>query len=57
MQWRARLTGPKSRDIDQLLRQEIILNALDSLLLIKGLWKEFKLGLLHLLLNMRINKV
>ncbi|OBT59293.1 hypothetical protein VE04_00377 [Pseudogymnoascus sp. 24MN13] len=56
IQWRARLTATKNRDIDQLLKREIILNALDSLLPIKGLWKEFKLGSLHLLLNMRIDE-
>ncbi|KFY03482.1 hypothetical protein V490_00177 [Pseudogymnoascus sp. VKM F-3557] len=56
IQWRARLTKTKNRDLDQLLRQEIILNALDSLLPIQGLWKEFNLGSLHLLLNMRIDE-
>ncbi|KFY28058.1 hypothetical protein V491_00664 [Pseudogymnoascus sp. VKM F-3775] len=55
-QLRARLSNTMKRDLKQLLKRDIILNALDTLLPIRGLWKEFHLGSLHVLLHMRIDE-
>ena len=57
LQLRARLSDTMERDLKQLLNRELILNALDSLLPIKGLWKDFKLGSLDIVLHMRIDEV
>lgn len=54
---RARLSDTMERDLKQLLNRELILNALDSLLPIKGLWKDFNLGSLDIVLHMRIDEV
>lgn len=55
--WRAMYSPTKERDLTQLLKRGIILNALDSLLLIKALWKDFHLGSLDIILHMRIDEV
>jgi hypothetical protein len=55
--WRSMYTDTKERDVAQLLRRGILLNAFDSLLPIKALWKDFRLGSLHVILNMRIDEV
>lgn len=47
----------KERDVAQLLRRGILLNAFDSLLPIKALWEDFRLGSLDIILHMRIDEV
>lgn len=55
--WRAMYSETKERDVTQLLKRGILLNTLDSLLLIKALWKDFRLGSLDIILHMRIDEV
>ncbi|KFY96898.1 hypothetical protein V498_02409 [Pseudogymnoascus sp. VKM F-4517 (FW-2822)] len=54
--WRAMYSETKERDVAQLLRRGILLNAFDSLLPIKALWKDFRLGSLDIILHMRIDE-
>jgi hypothetical protein len=42
--WLARLSQPKTRDLKALLKRDVLIKALDSILALRGLWGAFKLG-------------
>ena len=55
--WRARYSPTKDRDLKQLLKRQTLLDALDSILPVKGLWKAFYLGSLDIFLALRCDEV
>ncbi|KIM93529.1 hypothetical protein OIDMADRAFT_35637 [Oidiodendron maius Zn] len=54
---RARITANKERDLNKLLKRGLLVNALDSLLPMKGHWPPFYLGSMDVFLSMRCDEV
>ncbi|EKG13853.1 hypothetical protein MPH_08985 [Macrophomina phaseolina MS6] len=55
--WWARLSTTKQKDLKQLLKKPLFMNALNELLDMPGLWYPIKLGTLHRLLTLRCDEV
>ena len=55
--WRARLTRSKARDLKTLLKRKRLVNSLDSILAIRGLWSAFKLGSMDVFSTLRCDEV
>ncbi|KAH7065100.1 hypothetical protein B0J12DRAFT_561719 [Macrophomina phaseolina] len=54
--WWARLSTTKQKDLKQLLKKPLFMNALNELLDMPGLWYPIKLGTLHRLLTLRCDE-
>lgn len=55
--WRARLGENKEIDLNKLLKRGLLINALDSVLPIPGLWDDFHLGSMDIFLSIRCDEV
>lgn len=54
--WLARLTQSKTRDLRALLKRDILIKALDSILALRGLWGAFKLGSMDVFSTLRCDE-
>ena len=55
--WRSRYSKAKERKLKLLLKRPVLLNALDSILPVRGLWKAFHAGSLDFLVAQRCDEV
>lgn len=54
---RARITANKERDLNKLLKRALLVNALDSILPMKGHWPHFHLGSMDIFLSIKCDEV
>jgi len=53
----ARLSPSKARDLSALMKRNILMEALDSILAFKGLWVAFRLGSMDVFSTLRCDEV
>lgn len=55
--WLARLSRTKARDLKALLKRKRLIEALDSILALRGLWSAFKLGSMDVFSTLKCDEV
>jgi hypothetical protein len=55
--WRGRLSALTEKYLKKLLKRNLLVTALDSILLFRGLWKHFQLGSMDIFLSIRCDEV
>ena len=55
--WRGRFSSSQDKFLEQLCKRPVILAALDSVLHIQGLWREFYIGSLDVILFPKCDEV
>jgi len=55
--WMARLSPSKARDLRALVKRDVLMKALDSILAFRGLWVAFKLGSMDVFATLRCDEV